>query len=125
MHREAKGCTFKGQTMSKITTEHLSRSAIVYVRQSTSYQVVNNLESQRRQYGLVERGHQLGWTDVQVIDDDLGRSGGGIARPGFENLLAAICKRRAAPVLSLKTFRLPGNALPLYTRIQSPQLLVT
>jgi Resolvase, N terminal domain len=75
--------------MSKITAEHLARSAIVYMRQSTSYQVANKLESQRRQYGLVERGHQLGWSDVEVIDDDLGRSGGGIARPGFEKLLAA------------------------------------
>ena len=41
--------------MTKITPEHLTRSAIVYVRQSTPYQVTNNLESQRRQYGLVKR----------------------------------------------------------------------
>src|SRR5260370_29502361 len=99
MHREAKGCTFKGQTMSKITTEHLSRSAIVYVRQSTSYQVVNNLESQRRQYGLVERGHQLGWSDVQVIYYALGRSGAWIARPGFEKLLVAISESRVSAAM--------------------------
>src|SRR5436190_9487329 len=43
---------------------------------------------------------QLGWNDVQVIDDDLGRSGGGIARPGFEKLLAAICEGRVGAVLS-------------------------
>jgi DNA invertase Pin-like site-specific DNA recombinase len=61
--------------MMKITTEHLSRSAIVYVRQSTFYQVMNNLESGRRQYGLVDRARQLGWDDVQVIDEDLGHSG--------------------------------------------------
>jgi hypothetical protein len=48
--------------------------AFVYVRQSTAYQVANNLESQRRQYGLVERARQLGWEDVQVVDDDLGKS---------------------------------------------------
>ena len=78
--------------MTKITPEHLARNAIVYVRQSSQHQVVNNLESQRRQYGLVERGHQLGWSDVQVIDDDLGRSADGIARPGFEKLLARICE---------------------------------
>src|ERR1700693_418814 len=84
--------------MSKITAEHLGRSAIVYVRQSTAYQVANNLESQRRQYGLVERGRVLGWSDVQVIDDDLGRSGSGIARPGFEKLLAAICEGRVGAV---------------------------
>jgi predicted lysophospholipase L1 biosynthesis ABC-type transport system permease subunit len=63
--------------MTKITAEHLSRSAIVYVRQSTFYQVMNNLESGRRQYGLVERARQLGRSDVQVIDEDLGRSGSG------------------------------------------------
>src|SRR3984893_56824 len=88
--------------MTKIMAEHLARSAIVYVRQSTPHQVANNLESQRRQYGLVERARQLGWNDVQVIDDDLGRSGGGITRPGFEKLLAAICERRVGAVLSIE-----------------------
>ncbi len=78
--------------MSKITPEHLARQAVVYVRQSTPDQVVRNLESQRRQYNLPERARQLGWSDVTVIDDDLGRSGGGVARPGFEKLLAAICE---------------------------------
>jgi DNA invertase Pin-like site-specific DNA recombinase len=80
--------------MNKIASDHLARAAYIYVRQSTAYQVVNNLESQRRQYGLVERARQLGWDNVQVVDDDLGRSGGGTARPGFEKLLAAICLRR-------------------------------
>jgi DNA invertase Pin-like site-specific DNA recombinase len=79
------------------------------VRQSTSYQVANNLERQRRQHGLVERGHQLGWSDVQVIGDDLGRSGGGIARPGFEKLLAAICEGRVGAVLSIEASRLARN----------------
>ena len=75
--------------MSKITVEHLVRDAIIYVRQSTAIQVAQNLESQRRQYGLAERARQLGWSDVEVIDDDLGRSGAGARRPGFEKLLAA------------------------------------
>ena len=77
--------------MSKITTDHLSRAAYVYVRQSTADQLVNNPESRRRQYGLVARARTLGWSNVIVIDDDLGRSGGGTARPGFERLLASIC----------------------------------
>jgi len=80
--------------MSKITAEHLQRIACVYIRQSTADQLVHNLESQRRQYGLADRARQLGWTTVEIIDDDLGRSGGGVARPGFERLLAAICDRR-------------------------------
>ena len=77
--------------MTKITSEHLSRGAFIYVRQSTPDQVVNNLESQRRQYGLADRARQLGWQEVLVIDDDLGRTGTGVERPGFEKLLAAIC----------------------------------
>jgi len=57
-------------------------------------QVAHNLESQRRQYGLADRARLLGWQDVEVIDDDLGRSAGGVRRPGFERLLAAICEGR-------------------------------
>ena len=64
--------------MSKITTEHLARSAYVYIRQSTADQLTHNHESRRRQYGLANRALQLGWTAVEVIDDDLGRSGGGM-----------------------------------------------
>src|SRR6202166_2080847 len=104
--------------MSKITSEHLARAAFVYVRQSSAYQVVNNLESQRRQYGLVERARQLGWTDVQVIDDDLGRSGGGIVRPGFEKLLAAICARRVGAVLSIEASRLARNGRDWHTLLE-------
>jgi excisionase family DNA binding protein len=104
--------------MTKITAEHLARSAIVYVRQSTSYQVANNLESQRRQYALVERGRLLGWNDVQVIDDDLGRSGSGIARPGFEKLLAAICESRVGAVLSIEASRLARNGRDWHTLLE-------
>ena len=86
--------------MSKITSEHLARAAFVYVRQSTAYQVMNNLESQRRQYGLVERARQLGWDDVQLVDDDLGRSGGGTARPGSKN-----CWLRSAKAGSVQWYR--------------------
>ena len=88
--------------MSKITHEHLGRQAIIYIRQSTADQVSNNLESQRRQYGLADRARQLGWSDVAVIDDDLGRSGGGVARPGFEKLLATICEGRVGAVVSIE-----------------------
>jgi DNA invertase Pin-like site-specific DNA recombinase len=104
--------------MTKITPEHLSRSAVVYIRQSTAHQVTNNLESQRRQYGLVERGRQLGWHDVQVIDDDLGRSGGGTARPGFEKLLAAICEGRVGAVLSIEASRLARNGRDWHTLLE-------
>jgi len=86
--------------MTRITPEHLGRGAFVYVRQSTADQVLNNHESRRRQYALVDRARALGWNTVEVIDDDLGRSGSGIARPGFEKLLAAICEGRVGGVVS-------------------------
>jgi hypothetical protein len=50
--------------MTKITTEHLARSACVYIRQSTADQLAHNHESRRRQYGLVDRAKQLGWSNV-------------------------------------------------------------
>ena len=80
--------------MSKITPEHLARTACVYIyiRQSTPDQVLRNQESQRRQYGLETRARALGWSSVDVIDDDLGRSAGGSSRPGFERLLSASAK---------------------------------
>ena len=104
--------------MTKILPEHLSRSAIVYVRQSSVYQVVNNLESQRRQYGLVDRARQLGWSDVEIVDDDLGRSGAGTARPGFEKLLAAICEGRVGAVVSLEASRLARNGRDWHTLLE-------
>jgi len=104
--------------MSKITAEHLQRNACVYIRQSTPDQLVHNLESQRRQYGLADRAKQLGWTTVEIIDDDLGRSGGGIARPGFERLLAAICDGRVGAVLAIEASRLARNGRDWHTLIE-------
>lgn len=104
--------------MSKITADHLALSAFVYVRQSTAYQVANNLESQRRQYSLVERARQLGWDTVEIVDDDLGRSGSGTARPGFEKLLAAICDGRVGAVVSLEASRLARNGRDWHTLLE-------
>jgi DNA invertase Pin-like site-specific DNA recombinase len=104
--------------MSRIEASHLARAAIVYVRQSTADQVANNLESQRRQYGLVDRARQLGWIDVSVIDDDLGRSGSGVSRPGFEKLLAAICEGRVGAVVSIEASRLARNGRDWHTLLE-------
>jgi excisionase family DNA binding protein len=104
--------------MTKITPDHLARQAIVYIRQSTADQVSNNLESKRRQYNLPERARQLGWSDVAMIDDDLGRSGSGIARPGFEKLLAAICEGRVGAVVSVEASRLARNGRDWHTLLE-------
>jgi hypothetical protein len=80
--------------------------------------VANNQESRRRQYGLADRARQLGWSDVAVIDDDLGRSGGGVARPGFEKLLAAICEGRVGAVVSIEASRLARNGRDWHTLLE-------
>lgn len=95
--------------MTRIAPDHLGRQAFVYVRQSTQDQVLHNHESRRRQYALADRARGLGWAEPVVIDDDLGRSGGGVVRPGFERLLLAICEGRAGIVLAVEASRLARN----------------
>jgi excisionase family DNA binding protein len=104
--------------MNKITAEHLARDAYVYVRQSTADQLLNNPESRRRQYALVERAHSFGWKNVIVVDDDLGRSGSGQRRPGFERLLAAICAGTAGAVLAIEASRLARNGRDWHTLLE-------
>lgn len=88
----------------------LKRRAVVYVRQSTASQVHDNLESQRRQYGLVELARQYGFQQVDTIDDDLGRSASGtVDRPGFDRLVAMICAGEVGAVFCLEASRLARN----------------
>jgi DNA invertase Pin-like site-specific DNA recombinase len=104
--------------MMKIMPDHLARGAFIYVRQSTVDQLANNHESRRRQYGLAERARTLGWTDVTIIDDDLGRSGSGVSRLGFERLLAAICEGRVGAVFAIEASRLARNGRDWHTLIE-------
>ena len=104
--------------MSKIASDHLSRQAFVYVRQSSRDQLRHNHESRRRQYGLADRARRLGWTDPVVVDDDLGRSGGGSARPGFERLLLAICEGHVGIVLAVDASRLARNGRDWHTLLK-------
>src|SRR5579862_769799 len=88
----------------------LKRKAVVYVRQSTQAQVQIHLESQRRQYELVDEARRRGFRDVEVIDDDLGRSASGaVARPGFEKLVAWLCAGEVGAVLCFDASRLARN----------------
>ena len=88
----------------------LQRKAVVYVRQSTPQQVQLNLESQRRQYELVEVARRRGFTNIEVIDDDLGRTASGaVERPGFDRLVAALCAGQVGAVLCLEASRLARN----------------
>src|SRR5258708_12208273 len=86
------------------------RKAVVDVRQSTQSQVMTNLESKRRQYDLVDVARQRGFVDVEIIDDDLGRSASGtVARPGFEKLVAGLCAGEVGAVLCFDASRLARN----------------
>lgn len=104
--------------MNKISPEHLARGAYVYVRQSTADQLRHNHESRRRQYALAERARTLGWSEVVVIDDDLGVSASGVARPGFERLLVAICGGQVGAVVSIEASRLARNGRDWHTLLE-------
>ena len=96
--------------MTKIQQKHLERAAYIYIRQSTPSQVRHNVQSQRCQYGLEERARQLGFKNVEVIDDDLAVSGTGfLTRPGFETLMAAVCQGQVGAVFAVDAARLARN----------------
>jgi len=93
-----------------IPVEILQRKAVVYVRQSSPTQVLTNLESQRLQYDLVKIARQRGFVDIEVIDNDLGRSASGtVARPGFDRLLGLLCAGKVGAVLCSDASRLARN----------------
>jgi DNA invertase Pin-like site-specific DNA recombinase len=94
-------------TGSKIHAEHLTRLAIVYLRQSSPGQVKHNTESRRLQYALADRASALGFAHVQTIDCDLGLSATvGSQRPGFQQLLSAVAMGGVGIVFSRELSRL-------------------
>ena len=94
----------------KLTDERLNRRAIVYVRQSSPGQVLHNQESKRRQYALAERARELGFKEIVVIDDDLGRSGSGLVeRPGFQRLVGEVCTGEVGAIFCIEASRLARN----------------
>jgi DNA invertase Pin-like site-specific DNA recombinase len=94
----------------KLTAERLRRCAVIYVRQSSPTQLAQNHESRRRQYGLVGLARELGFSNTEVIDDDLGRSGSGLVeRPGFERLAARVCSGEVGTVFCIEASRLARN----------------
>src|SRR5256885_5802987 len=95
----------------KIKPQHLARKAIVYVRQSSAHQVHHNLESQRLQYAMQDRLQQLGWREIDVVDDDLGRSAAGtVTRAGFERMVAEVCLGNVGGVAARGVSRFARNS---------------
>ena len=95
----------------KIRTHHLERKAILYVRQSSAHQVLHNRESRALQYAMRDRLTSLGWSEIEVIDDDLGRSAaGGVQRAGFERMVAQACLGKVGAVAAREVSRFARNS---------------
>ena len=95
----------------KIGTQHLERKAILYVRQSSAHQVLHNRESSTLQYAMRERLSDLGWSRIEIVDDDLGRSAaGGVTRAGFDRMIADICLGKVGAVAAREVSRFARNS---------------
>src|SRR5213082_534202 len=94
----------------KLTPERLQRKAIVYIRQSRPSQLIHNQESTRLQRSLADRARTLGFQQILVIDEDLGRTGSGLVdRPGFQRLVAEVCTGEVGGVFCIEASRLARN----------------
>src|SRR5437763_16820727 len=108
----------------KITASHLSRAAVIYVRQSTLAQVERNTESTARQYDLVRRAGQLGWPReaIRVVDSDLGISGSVTGqRAGFEGMVAEVALGQVGIILALEASRLARDNAAWYRLLGAPR----
>jgi DNA invertase Pin-like site-specific DNA recombinase len=95
----------------KIQPQHLQRKAVLYVRQSSAYQVAHNQESQKLQYAMQQRLRQLGWEEIEVIDEDLGRSASGSTqRTGFERMVSEVCLGHVGAVAAREVSRFARNS---------------
>jgi DNA invertase Pin-like site-specific DNA recombinase len=95
----------------KVRPHHLERKAVLYVRQSSAHQVLHNRESGVLQYAMRERLMALGFTDIEVIDDDLGRSAAGsVQRAGFERMVAEVCLGKVGAVCAREVSRFARNS---------------
>src|ERR1039458_9940471 len=84
---------------------------MLYIRQSSAYQVTHNLESQKLQYSMQQRLRELGWREIEVIDEDLGRSAAGTqTRAGFERMVAEVCLGRVGAVAAREGSRFARNS---------------
>ena len=105
----------------KIQADHLDRQALIYVRQSTLAQVLENTGSQARQYDLTKRAYELGWPQerIVVIDQDQGCSGASATgRHGFEQLIAEVGLGHAGAVFSLEASRLARSCSDWYRLLE-------
>src|SRR2546422_3563057 len=96
---------------------HLSRKAVIYIRQSTGHQVLTNTESQQLQHAMREHARHLGWPEerIEVVETDLGRSAQSTAgRDGYKALLADVALGQVGIVLSYESTRLSRHCTDWY-----------
>ena len=95
----------------KIGAQHRERKAVLYVRQSSAHQALHNRESQALQYAMRERLTELGWSEIEIIDEDLGLSAaGGTTRAGFERMVAEVCLGKVGAVAAREVSRFARNS---------------
>ena len=95
----------------KVKAQHVTRKAMLYIRQSSAYQVTHNLESQKLQYAMQDRLRQLGWREIEVVDEDLGRSAAGtVTRTGFERMVSEVCLGKVGAVAAWEVSRFARNS---------------
>src|SRR3954462_15494071 len=98
-------------TSEKIRPHHLERKALLYVRQSSAHQVLHNRESSALQYAMRDRLTVLGWSEIEVIDEDLGRSAAGsVQRAGFDRMVAEVCLGKVGAVCAREVSRFARNS---------------
>src|SRR6188508_990694 len=114
MHGQARGGPRRrrpAMIAEKVRPHHLQRKAILYVRQSSAHQVLHNRESSALQYAMRDRLAALGWSEIEVIDEDLGRSAaGGVRRAGFDRMVAEVCLGKVGAVAAREVSRFARNS---------------
>jgi hypothetical protein len=108
----------------KIRPRHLERKAILYVRQSSPQQVTHNRESQRLQYAMRARIGELGWKQIEVIDEDGGRSASGtVERSGFDRMVTEVCLGQVGAVAAGEVSRFARNSRDWHQLIEMCSLV--
>jgi DNA invertase Pin-like site-specific DNA recombinase len=97
--------------MSKLQPSHLSRKAVLYIRQSSSYQVHHYTESRKLQYQMRHRLKELGFERIDVVDEDQGQTASGhVRRAGFEGMVADVCMGQVGAVAAREVSRFARNS---------------
>jgi DNA invertase Pin-like site-specific DNA recombinase len=96
---------------NKVQHHHLQKKAILYVRQSSAFQAAHNRESQTLQYAMRDQLVARGWHEIEIIDEDLGRSAAGhVERTGFERMVSEVCLGRVGAVAAREVSRFARNS---------------